>query len=89
MDLTGIDAIGVETVQVVLSEYGPDLSRYPTEKQFVITARTVRRKSGKRERLSTPGTLRLLMQQSIHPTAEAGKNLRNQPENNLAWPPMF
>jgi len=23
VDLTGIDAIGVETVQVVLSEYGP------------------------------------------------------------------
>jgi hypothetical protein len=32
VDLTGIDAIGVETVQVVLSEYGPDLSRFPTEK---------------------------------------------------------
>ena len=35
VDLTGIDAVGVETVQVVLSEYGPDLSRFPTEKQFV------------------------------------------------------
>ena len=35
VDLTGIDAIGVETVQVVLSENGPDLSRFPTEKQFV------------------------------------------------------
>jgi transposase len=35
VDLTGIDAIGVETVQVVLSEYGPDLSRFATEKQFV------------------------------------------------------
>jgi transposase len=35
VDLTGIDAIGVETVQTVLSEYGPDLSRFPTEKQFV------------------------------------------------------
>jgi transposase len=34
-DLTTIDAIGVETAQVVLSEYGPDLSRFPTEKQFV------------------------------------------------------
>ncbi len=34
-DLTAIDAIGVETVQVVLSEYGPDLSRFPTEKEFV------------------------------------------------------
>lgn len=35
VDLTAIDAIGVETVQVVLSEYGPDLTRFPTEKQFV------------------------------------------------------
>jgi transposase len=34
-DLVAIDAIGVETVKVVISEYGPDLSRFPTEKQFV------------------------------------------------------
>jgi len=38
VDLTAIDAIGVETVQVVLSEYGPDLSQFPTEKQFVSHA---------------------------------------------------
>ena len=35
VDLTAIDAIGVGTVEVVLSEYGADLSRFPTEKQFV------------------------------------------------------
>ena len=35
VDLTGIDAIRVETVPLVLSEYGPDLSRFPTEHQFV------------------------------------------------------
>jgi transposase len=35
VDLTAIDAIGVETVSVVLSEYGPDLSKFPTENQFV------------------------------------------------------
>ena len=35
VDVTQIDAIGVETVAVVLTEYGPDLSRFPTEKQFV------------------------------------------------------
>jgi len=35
VDITQIDAIGVETVEVVLSEYGPDLSCFPTEKQFV------------------------------------------------------
>jgi transposase len=38
VDLTAIDAIGVETVQVVLTEYGPDLSCFPTEKQFVSHA---------------------------------------------------
>ena len=35
VDLVAIDAIGVETVKVVISEYGPDLSRFPTEKQFI------------------------------------------------------
>jgi transposase len=34
-DLTAIDGVGVETVQTVISEYGPDLSMFPTEKQFV------------------------------------------------------
>jgi transposase len=34
-DLTAIDAIGVETVQAVVSEYGTDLSSFPSEKQFV------------------------------------------------------
>lgn len=38
-DLTTIDAVGVETVSVVLSEYGPDLSRFPTERQFVAHLR--------------------------------------------------
>ena len=38
VDLTGIDAIGVETIQVVLTEYGPDLSCFPTEKHFVSHA---------------------------------------------------
>jgi len=28
----------VETMEVVISEYGPDLSRLPTEKQFVSHA---------------------------------------------------
>src|SRR5215472_2126881 len=35
VDITPIDAIVVETVEVVLSEYGADLSCFPTEKQFV------------------------------------------------------
>ena len=39
VDLTTIDAVGVETVNVILSEYGADLSRFPTEKQFVAHVR--------------------------------------------------
>jgi len=35
VDITHIDAVAVETVEVLLSEYGPDLSRFPMEKQFV------------------------------------------------------
>jgi transposase len=35
VDLTSIDAIGVETVQVILREHGPDLSRFETEHNFV------------------------------------------------------
>jgi transposase len=38
VDVTQIDAIGVGTIEVVLSEYGPDLSRFPTEKQFTSHA---------------------------------------------------
>lgn len=38
VDGTQIDAIGVETMQVILSEYGPDLSRFPSEKEFVSHA---------------------------------------------------
>ncbi len=34
-DLTALDAIGVETAQVVVSEYGTDLSVFPGEKQFI------------------------------------------------------
>lgn len=39
VDLTAIDAVGVETVSVVMSEYGPDLTRFPTERQFVSHVR--------------------------------------------------
>ena len=35
VDLTAVDAVGVGVVQVVLTEYGPDLSRFPTEKHFL------------------------------------------------------
>ena len=39
VDLTTIDAVGVETATVIVSEYGADLSRFPTEKQFVSHVR--------------------------------------------------
>lgn len=35
VDLTTVDAVGVETAAVVLSEYGADLRRFPTEKHFL------------------------------------------------------
>jgi transposase len=38
VDITQIDALGVETVEVVLSEYGRDLSRFLSEKHFVSHA---------------------------------------------------
>ena len=38
VDATQIDAIGVETIEVVLSEYGADLSRFPDQKHFVSHA---------------------------------------------------
>jgi len=44
VDLTAIDAVGVGVVQIVLTEYGPDLSRFPTEKHFVSHATLAPRK---------------------------------------------
>ncbi len=35
LDLTTIDGVGVETAEVVISEYGLDLSMFPSEKNFV------------------------------------------------------
>jgi len=35
VDLTAIDGIGVETVEVVMSEYGTEMSKFPTEREFV------------------------------------------------------
>lgn len=34
-DLTTIDGVGVETAEVIVSEYGVDVSKFPTEKAFV------------------------------------------------------
>jgi hypothetical protein len=61
-DLTTIDAVGVGTVQVVLSEYGPDLSCFATENRFIshITLAPHRPTSGgkplKKKRRNTAST---------------------------------
>jgi transposase len=34
-DLTTIDGVGVETAEVIISEYGTDISKFPTEAEFV------------------------------------------------------
>jgi len=34
-DLTAIDGVGVETAEVLVTEYGTDLSKFATEKQFI------------------------------------------------------
>jgi transposase len=88
VDLTGIDAIGVATVEVVLSEYGPDLSRFPTEKQFVshVTLAPHRPTSGgkpvkkkKRNSASTrvAGTLRMAALSLRHSDTALGAYYRN------------
>jgi len=35
VDLTRIVSIGVKTAEILLSEFGPDISSFPTEKQFI------------------------------------------------------
>jgi hypothetical protein len=45
VDLTTIATIAVGTAEVVMSEYGTDLSRFPGEKQFVKHRRLVSRQS--------------------------------------------
>ncbi len=88
VDLTGIDAIGVATVEVVLSEYGPDLSRFPSEKQFVshVTLAPHRPTSGgkpvkkkKRNSASTrvAATLRMAALSLRHSDTALGAYYRN------------
>lgn len=40
-DLTTIDGIGVETAEVIVSEYGIELSQFPTEREFVAHVQLV------------------------------------------------
>ena len=35
VDLTTIDGVGVETVEVIMSEYGTEMSKFKTEREFV------------------------------------------------------
>jgi transposase len=61
-DLTTIDGVGVETAEVIVSEYGTDLSKFANEKQFVAHMQLVPRQaiSGgkpiKKVRRNTTGT---------------------------------
>ncbi|HUD98031.1 MAG TPA: transposase [Bryobacteraceae bacterium] len=45
VDLTSIDGIGVETAEVFLSEYGPDLHEFDDERQFVRRVRLAPRQA--------------------------------------------
>jgi transposase len=62
VDLTSIDGIGVETAEVVISEYGVDLSKFANERQFVAHLQLAPRqvvsggKSLKKRRGKTTGT---------------------------------
>src|SRR5439155_20072988 len=81
VDVKQIDAFGVKTVEVVLSEYGPYLGRFPTEEQLVSHATLAPRvpKSGgkplkhkKRDSASTRVAAALRMAAlSLRPTATA------------------
>lgn len=44
-DLTTIDGIGVETAEVIVSEYGTDMSRFDNEKRFVAHLQLAPRQS--------------------------------------------
>jgi transposase len=88
VDATQIDAIGVETVEVILSEYGPDLSRFPSEEQFVSHATLAPRvsQSGgkplKKKRRNSVGTrvataLRMAAQSLRHSDTALGAYYRS------------
>lgn len=88
VDATQIDAIGVETVEVILSEYGHDLSRFPSEEQFVSHATLAPRvpQSGgkplKKKRRNSASTrvataLRMAAQSLRHSDTALGAYYRN------------
>lgn len=99
-DLTTIDGIGVETAEVVLSEYGPDLSRFATEKQFVKHLRLAPRQAisagkplrkGKGGKGSTRAGQALRMAASTlrHSRSALGAYYRRKAANNDAKVAIF
>ena len=88
VDGTQIDALGVETMEVILSEYGSDLSRFPSEKEFVAHATLAPHvpKSGgkpikKKKRYSASGrvanVLRMAAQSMRHSNTALGAYFRS------------
>jgi len=79
VDLTSIDAIGVETVLVVMSEYGPTLSDFPTEKQFVSHTTLVPRRGmsgGKPVKKKKPNTASTRVAAALRMAALSLRNSR-------------
>jgi transposase len=88
VDATQIDAIGVETVEVILSEYGPDLSRFPHEEEFISHASLAPHvpssggKLMKKKKRNSPSTrvataLRMAAQSLQHSDTALGAYYRN------------
>lgn len=54
VDLTAVDGLGVSTVLTVLSETGPDLSKWPTAKQFASWTKLAPRRDQSGKRIRSP-----------------------------------
>jgi transposase len=54
VDLTAVDGLGVNTVLTVLSETGPDLSRWPTAKHFASWTKLSPRRDQSGKRIRSP-----------------------------------
>jgi transposase len=54
VDLTAVDGLGVNTVLTVLSETGPDLTRWPTEKNFASWTKLAPRRDQSGKRIRSP-----------------------------------
>jgi transposase len=54
VDLTAVDGLGTNTVLTVLSETGPDLSKWPTAKQFASGTKLAPRRDQSGQRIRSP-----------------------------------